>query len=133
MKLRDYFLGLCLLSGIPLLHAQEPLKLTLDKAIEIALSENPTVKVADKNIELKKVADQEAWQNLLPEASITGTSTYTIKAAQLKLGSNTFKMGQDGANTAAAAFTVSLPVFAPAVYKTMKLTKTDIELAKGGF
>jgi len=130
VKLRDYFLGLCLLSGIPLLHAQEPLKLTLDKAIEIALSENPTVKVADKNIELKKVADQEAWQNLLPEASITGTSTYTIKAAQLKLGSNTFKMGQDGANTAAAAFTVSLPVFAPAVYKTMKLTKTDIELAK---
>ncbi len=130
VKLKDCLLGLCLFSGITQLYAQEQLKLTLDKAIEIALSENPTIKVADKDIELKKVADQEAWQNLLPEASITGTSTYTIKAAQLKLGSNTFKMGQDGANTAAAALTVSLPIFAPAVYKTMKLTKVDIELAK---
>ena len=34
--------------------AQEVLTLDLEKALEIALSENPTVKVADKEIEKKK-------------------------------------------------------------------------------
>ena len=34
--------------------AQDVLKLNLEKALEIALSENPTVKVADKDIEKNK-------------------------------------------------------------------------------
>lgn len=35
--------------------AQDVLKLDLEKALEIALSENPTVKVADKEIEKKSM------------------------------------------------------------------------------
>ena len=38
--------------------AQEVLTLDLEKALEIALSENPTVKVADKEIEKKKYAQK---------------------------------------------------------------------------
>ena len=34
--------------------------LNLKKAIEIALAENPTVKIADKDIQLKEIADKEA-------------------------------------------------------------------------
>lgn len=52
---------------------QDTLTLTLNKALEIALDENPTMKVAAEEIALKKVAGKEAWQNLLPEASITGS------------------------------------------------------------
>ena len=47
--------------------------LTLDKALEIALDENPTMKVAAEEISLKRVASKEAWQSLLPEASIAGS------------------------------------------------------------
>ena len=43
--------------------------LNLKKAIEIALAENPTIKVADKDIQLKEIADKEAWQALLPSVS----------------------------------------------------------------
>ena len=44
--------------------ASAPIKMdiTLKEAIKIALSENPTIRVADKEIELKKTADNEAWQ-----------------------------------------------------------------------
>ena len=49
------------------------LTLTLDKALEIALDENPTIKVAEEEVALKKVASKEAWQSLLPEASIAGS------------------------------------------------------------
>ena len=73
---------------------QNTLTLTLDKALEIALDENPT-----------------------------------IKAAEMKLNDMSFKMGQDGTNTANAGLSINLPLFAPAVYRAMSMTKTDIELA----
>ena len=39
-------------------------------------------------------------------------------------------MGMDGTVTASGGITIALPVFAPAVYKNMKLTKEDILLAQ---
>ena len=110
-------------SGKPELH------ITLEKAIELAVSDNPTMKVAEKEIELKEVAKKEAWQNLLPTASIDGTVTYNIKVAEMKTSMGSFKMGQDDSNTWNGALKVSLPIYAPAVYKTMSLTKSDLELA----
>ena len=107
---------------------QNTLTLTLDKALEIALDENPTIKVAEE-IALKKVASKEAWQSLLPEASLNGSLDHTIKAAEMKLNDMSFKMGQDGTNTANAGLSINLPLFAPAVYRAMSMTKTDIELA----
>lgn len=111
-------------------RAQETLNLTLDKALEIALADNPTIKVADQEIVLKKEANKEAWQSLLPELSVSGSWQHTIKVPVMKLGGQSFPMGDDGVNTAAAVATLSLPVFAPAVYKSMSLTKTDIQLAQ---
>ena len=108
---------------------QNTLTLTLDKALEIALDENPTIKVAAEEIALKKVASKEAWQSLLPEASLNGSLDHTIKAAEMKLNDMSFKMGQDGTNTANAGLSMNLPLFAPAVYRAMSMTKTDIELA----
>ena len=108
---------------------QNTLTLTLDKALEIALDENPTIKVAAEEIASKKVASKEAWQSLLPEASLNGSLDHTIKAAEMKLNDMSFKMGQDGTNTANAGLSINLPLFAPAVYRAMSMTKTDIELA----
>ncbi len=108
---------------------QNTLTLTLDKALEIALDENPTIKVAAEEIALKKVASKEAWQSLLPEASLNGSLDHTIKAAEMKLNDMSFKMGQDGTNTANAGLSINLPLFAPAGYRAMSMTKTDIELA----
>ena len=112
-----------------MVHAQE-LRVNLQKAIDIALAENPTIKVADKEIELKRIADSEAWQALLPEVTANASIQHTLLAAEMNLGGQKFKMGADNRNTAAASATLSVPVFAPAVYQTMKLTKVDIELAR---
>ena len=108
---------------------QDTLTLNLDKDLEIALSDNPTIKVAEEEIALKKVSHKEAWQNLLPEASISGTMSHTITAPQFSIGDQTVKMGKDKANTATGTLNISLPLFAPAVYRAMSMTKTDIELA----
>ena len=121
-----------LLAIFTLTRAQETtptMHLTLDKAIELALSENPTIKVAEKEIELKKVSQNEAWMSLLPTASLTGSLNYTIKAAEMNFNGEAFKMGKDDASTWNGTLQVSLPIFAPAIYKTMSLTKADVELA----
>lgn len=138
MKMQRFWVGKALLLAVAVLcagsyaqaqEAKDTLTLNLDKALEIALSENPTIKVANEEIALKKVAHKETWQNLLPQASIDGTLNHTITAAQLSLGGQSFKMGMDNSNTVSGALNISLPVFAPSVYRAMSMTKTDIELA----
>ena len=109
--------------------AKAELHITLDKAIELAISDNPTMKIAEKEIELKEVAKSEAWQNLLPTVSIDGTVTYNIKVAEMKTSMGSFKMGNDDSNTWNGALQIALPIYAPAVYKTMSLTKSDLKLA----
>lgn len=120
-----------MLALVTLTYAQEAptMHLTLDKAIELALSENPTMKVAEQEIQLKEVSKREAWQNLLPTVSIDGTISYNIKVAEIKTSMGSFKMGMDDSNTWNGALQVALPLYAPAVYKTMSLSKSDLELA----
>lgn len=138
MKMQRFWVGKALLFAAAMLYAdsyaqaqeaKDTLTLNLDKALEIALSENPTIKVANEEIALKKVTHQETWQNLLPQASIDGTWSHTITAAQLDLDGQSFKMDMDNSNTVSGALNISLPVFAPSVYRAMSMTKTDIELA----
>lgn len=121
--------ALCFGTGMHRVYAGEVLQLTLDEALRIALSDNPTIKVADQDIELKKVSAKEAWQSLLPTVDLNGTITYTIKTATMNIGGNQVKMGSDASNTWNGALNISLPIYAPAVYRTMKMTKDDIALA----
>ena len=102
------------------------LKVTLDDAINVALSDNPTIKVAEQQIEVKKISKDEAWQSLLPSFDFNGTVQYTVLAAVMKLNGMEFKMGQDNTSTWNGQFQISLPVFAPTVYATMNLTETDL-------
>ena len=136
--MQRFWVGRALLLAVAVLYAggyvraqeaKDTLTLTLDRALEIALSDNPTIKVAEEEIALKKVTHKETWQNLLPQASIDGTWNHTISAAQMNLGGQSFKMGMDNSNTVSGVLNISLPIFAPSVYKAMSMTKTDIELA----
>ena len=65
-----------------MIKAQEkpaPLELTLDKAIEIALSENPTVKIANVEIQKKKYAKKSTQASLYPQIDAVGQYSRTIK------------------------------------------------------
>lgn len=128
------FLGktwLMLLAVIPFMaNAQEQAKLdlTLEKAIEIALAENPTMKVAGDDIELKKLADKEAWQNLLPQISASASFNHNFKIQTIVMGGQSFKMGTE--NNANGGVSLSMPLFAPSITRMMKMTKDDILAAE---
>ena len=131
LRMRLFTLATLLTATVLTAKAQETptMSITLDRAIELALSDNPTIKIADKEIELKEVSKKEAWQNLLPTVSIDGTVSYNIKVAEVKTSMGTFKMGMDDSNTWNGALQVALPIYAPAVYKAMSITKSDLNLA----
>lgn len=116
--------------SMPATILAQTVDLNLQKAIEIALAENPTIKIADKDIRLKEIADKEAWQSLLPTVSSQLALQHSIKVAAIKTPNGEFKMGKDGTTTATGGITLSLPIYAPAVYQNMKLTKDDILLAQ---
>ena len=131
---KKMLLAVAVLLSVGYVQAQEvkdTLQLTLDKALEIALSENPTMKVAGQEIQLKKEAKKEAYGGLFPEISLTGSYSRTLKKQTMVMDfggeSQTIQVGSD--NSYNGGLNVSLPVFAPALYKSINLTKSDVELA----
>ena len=107
--------------------AQDTLRISLNEAIQIALSENPTIKVADQEIELKKEANREVLNGLWPEVSLVGSFNHTIEKQSFAMAGQVLRVGT--LNNASGGVTASLPVFVPALYQSMKLTKTDVQLA----
>ena len=120
MRLTTVFALLAILMPASAQETTPTMQLTLDKAREVALSENPTIKIAEKEIELKEVSKSEAWQNLLPSVTLDGAIQYNAKVASMKMdmGGQTMeiKMGKDNTNTWNAALQVAIPLYAPAVY-----------------
>ena len=108
-------------------QAQDTLRISLQEAIQIALSENPTIKVADQEIQLKKEANREVVWGLLPEVSLVGNFNHTIEKQSFAIMGQVMRVGT--MNNASGGVTASLPVFAPALYQSMKLTKADVQLA----
>ena len=76
MKKLGLFLGFIALTLTTMAQSveQSALVLTLEQALEIALSESPTIKVADQEIEIKRFAKQEAYSALYPRFDATAQS-----------------------------------------------------------
>lgn len=84
MNLRSIILLLLLLpglAGLTTVTAQQAdsLRIDLEQALEIALNENPTVKVADMEITKKQYAKRSAYGALLPQLDLIGQYQRAIK------------------------------------------------------
>lgn len=104
--------------------AEAQVQLTLDKAIEIALNDNPTIKVADLEIERYDYVYKQAVSTLYPQIDVSGQYALAIRRQEMTQG---FSFG--GKNTFNVAGNVSLPLFVPSVYRQMKMTRTQMATA----
>lgn len=105
-------------------QTSQPIVLDLAKSLEIALSENPTIKVADLEIERQDWVRKETAGNLLPSVTATGSYQRSIVKQEMAKG---LSFGAD--NTFTANGSLTLPLFAPTVYKTLQLNRTQMESA----
>ena len=101
---------------------QGQLNLSLDEAIEIALSDNPTIKVANLEIERYDYVRKQAVATLYPQVDASAQYSLALRRQEMTEG---FSFG--GKNTFNVAGSVSLPLFVPSVYRQIKMTRTQME------
>ncbi len=133
MILRRGLVSCLLIMGICVAtKANEPtdsIRLNLDEALEIALSESPTVMVADNTITLKKYSRKETIAGLLPNISATGSLQHSIIQQKMKVDFSPEPIVFGQKNTIAANVNLNLPIISPQLWKTLQLNKQDIELS----
>lgn len=137
MKLKNLFYALIAIVFATTVSAQTqetvkiptdgPLVITLEEALQIALSENPTVKIADKTIETKKYAKRGTYAALWPEISASATYQRYIEKPSFHIMGQTLKMGTT--NNINGGFSAALPVINAQLWKSLKLSAMDVELA----
>lgn len=110
---------------------ERPLVLSLEQALEIALSENPTIKVADQQIEIKRYVKQGTYASLYPQIDATASYQRVIKKQTMSMDfggqTQTIKVGSD--NSFNGGVTVGMPIINAQLWQSLKVSALDVELA----
>ena len=116
---------------IPKAQSQDSVHVDLNKAIEIALSETPTMRIADRNVQIKQWYKKEQIAALFPDVSLAANYNRTLlkQTMSMDMGGQTMniKVGRD--NTYSIGANLSLPIISPALWSNLKLSSMDIDLA----
>lgn len=109
----------------------EVVTLTLEQALEIALSENPTIRIADQEIEIKRYAKQGTYASLYPQIDATAQYQRVIakQTMSMDFGGQTqsIKVGTD--NSFTGGITASMPIVNAQLWTSLKISALDVELA----
>ena len=133
MKKLGLFLGFIALAMTSVAQnaEQSALTLTLEQALEIALSESPTIKVAEQEIEIKRYAKQETYSSLYPRFDATAQYQRVIakQTMSMDLGgqTQTIKVGSD--NSFNGGLSASMPIVNAPLWESLKVSIADVMLA----
>ena len=115
--------------------AQDTITVSLPKALEIALSESPTIKVANKEIQRVDYSKKERMGGLFPSVSLSGAYQRAIKKQKMffsfpgmPANPDGIEVGQD--NTFTGGISASLPLIAPTLWATINMSELELELAQ---
>lgn len=107
--------------------AQDSISMDLNKVLEIALSDNPEVQVANRSIKIQKYAKKEAITGLFPTVSFTWAGSKAVIIPEINLGGMPIKMGKDFTRTWSG--TATLPLIVPQLWESLKISQQSVELA----
>lgn len=115
--------------------AQDTITVSLPKALEIALSESPTIKVANKEIQRVNYSKKERLGGLFPSVSLSGAYQRAIKKQKMffsfpgmPANPDGIEVGQD--NTFTGGISASLPIISPTLWATINMSELELELAE---
>ena len=113
------------------INAQDTLSITLDQALEIALSESNTVKIADMTVEKSGYAKKGSYASLYPNVNLTSSYQRTLlkQVMVMDMGGQAMeiKVGRD--NNISASASASMPLVNAPLWESLKLSALDVELA----
>jgi len=132
MKKFSFILLLVLCSTVwTPLRGQDSLRVDLETALEIALSESPVIRIADRDIERAMYARKESQAGLWPGISASGVYNRTLKKQDMVMdfGGESLEISVGTDNNWMGGVSLSLPLVAPALWKTVQLSALDIDMA----
>ena len=99
-----------------------------EECIDIALSQSPTIRIADLEVKRVNYSKKETVGNLLPTIgfSLSYQRSIELQTIRMNMGgqSQKLKMGSD--NTWNTGFSLSLPIIAPTLWKAISISDTQI-------
>ena len=108
--------------------ASKSIVLSRQQCIDIALQDNPTIKVADMEIQRMDLSKLETRAALFPSVDFSGAyqRSLALQTISMNMGGQTqsIKMGSD--NTWNFGFSATVPLFAPTLWKSLKISDTQI-------
>lgn len=109
----------------------QSLQLTLDQALEIALSESNTIKIADMTIEKTGYAKKGSYASLYPNVNVSSSYQRTLlkQVMVMDMGGQPMeiKVGRD--NNINASASASMPLVNASLWESLKLSGMDVEMA----
>ena len=124
-------IGVMAFGLVTMVQAQDSIHVDLDKALEIALSESPTMRIADRTVDIKREYKKEQLVSLFPDVSVAGNYNRTLlkQTMSMDMGGQTMniKVGRD--NTYSVGANLSLPIVSFPLWSSLKLSSRDIDLA----
>ena len=113
--------------------AGETVVITLEQALEIGLSENLSVKVADMEIERTGFAKKGTYASLFPSIDLATSYQRTIKKQAMFMsmgeGQEPMKIEVGMFNSINAATSVAMPLVNAQLWQSLKISALDVELA----
>ena len=102
--------------------------LSRKECIDIALRDNPTIRVADMEIKRMDYSKKEVLAQLFPTIDFSGAYQRSIELQTINMNmggqSQSFKMGTD--NTWNFGFSAAMPLIAPTLWKSIKISDIQI-------
>jgi len=130
----EFFLAAVICAVLPAQEPQvesEPTVITLEQALVIALSENSSIKIADKEIERTGYAKKGTYASLFPQ--IDGSATYqrTIKKQRMYMDIPGMEGGMEVGrfNTWNAGASAAMPLVNAQLWKSLQVSSDAVELA----
>ncbi|MFA5848723.1 MAG: TolC family protein [Bacteroidales bacterium] len=131
-QLTAILMGILFLTGTLNVQAEprDTLRLTIEKALEIAMSDNLNIKIANAELERVDYLKKENWYMLLP--SVNGSAQYTNNILKPVFFSDFFpggKMEVGSTHSYAVGGTMQVPLLSFALYKNIELSELEIKSA----
>lgn len=111
--------------------AQDTLHLTLEDALKVAMSENISVKVADKEVKRTEYARKGTYASLFPQVDFSGAYQRAIKKQKMhmNMGGQEMDIEVGVSNTWSTGFSAAMPLVNVQLWKAIQITGMDVELA----
>ena len=121
---------MALLVFVPLMgkgQSRDTLRINLETALQVALSDNPTMQIAELEIKRVDYSKKEAWYGLIPTLNASAQAIkYALPAKMSMMGTVMDSPANYNVN---ANLSLSLPLIVPALWRSIQMTEFQMQMA----